>query len=99
MISEYILNPFYLISSLKLNNDFISKGKTNYYYFSINLILSIIISFSAFVYNEFVILYFCKLHHETYQQISFRANNMSDNRRSQILIDDDEDTIFEMTNL
>ena len=98
-LSEYILNPFYLISTLKLNNDFISKGKTNYYYFSINLILSIIISFSVFVYNEFVILYFCKLHHETYQQISFRANNMSDNRGSQILIDDDEDTIFEMTNL
>ena len=98
-LSEYILNPLYLIFFFFLNKDFNLREKAEYAYFSINLILSIIISFSAFVYNEFVILFFCKLQHETYQQISFRANYMNDNRGSQILLDDDDDSNIEMTDL
>ena len=96
-LSEYILNPFYLIFSLLLKKDFISRKKRSYGYFAINLILSMIISFSACVYNEFVILFFCKLQYETYHQISFRAESKCNSQR-QILIADDEVTELEMNN-
>jgi hypothetical protein len=88
-VSEYILNPIYIICSLFLNDDFISNRKTNYFYFAINLFLSAIISFSACIYNEFVILFFCRLQHETYQQISYRANSLY-NRRHKLFIDEDD---------
>ena len=88
-VSEYILNPIYIICSLFLNDDFISNRKTNYFYFAINLFLSAIISFSACIYNEFVILFFCRLQHETYQQISYRANSIY-NRRHKLFIDEDD---------
>ena len=88
-VSEYILNPIYIIFSLFLNDDFISNRKTNYFYFAINLFLSAFISFSACIYNEFVILFFCRLQHETYQQISYRANSLY-NRRHKLFIDEDD---------
>ena len=72
-LAIYFLNPIYIIICLVLKNDFISGGKTNYLYFSINFILAVIISFSACIYNEFVILFFFGLQHETYKQISHRA--------------------------
>lgn len=96
-LSEYILNPLYLIFSLLLTKDFGSNPTVKYIYFSINLFLSIIISFSACVYNEFIILFFCKLQHETYQQISFRAECF--NSSGQILAAEDDDTELEMNNL
>ena len=97
-LSEYILNPLYLIFSLLLTKDFNSNATVKYIYFSINLFLSIIISFSACVYNEFIILFFCKLQHETYQQISFRADSKF-NSSGQILAAEDDDTEFEMNNV
>ena len=97
-LSEYILNPLYLIFLFFVDKDSYLRKKFKYVYFSINMLLSIIISFCACVYNEFVILFFCNLQHETYQQISFRANYMGDNRRNQILIDDD-DSIIDLTDL
>ena len=75
-LSQYFLNPIYIIFSL-FGNDFIYKGKKNYIYFSLNMILSTIISLSGCVYNEFLILFFCGLYHETHDQIVLRANTKS----------------------
>jgi len=75
-LSQYFLNPIYIIFSL-FGNDFIYKGKRNYIYFSLNMILSTIISLSGCVYNEFLILFFCGLYHETHDQIVLRANTKS----------------------
>ena len=71
---DYILNPIYLILFFILEEDFIKKGKRDYAYFIINLILSIIISFFGCVYNEFIILFFCNLEKDTFRQISERAD-------------------------
>ena len=72
-LSQYFLNPIYIIFTLLFSNDFISYGKRNYFYFIINLLLAIIISLSGCVYNEFFILFFCGLQHETHYQITCRA--------------------------
>ena len=72
-LSEFILNPIYIIFSLFVEDDFLHNKKRNYIYFSINLILTIIISLCGCVYNEFIILFFWGLQHETYKEISLRA--------------------------
>ena len=72
-LSQYFFNPIYIIFTLLLGKDFESNKKRNYIYFSLNLILTIIISFCGCVYNEFIILFFCGLQHETYEQIALRA--------------------------
>ena len=70
---EYMLNPFYNIYYFASGSDFISYGKLNVLYFIINLIISIITTFCGGVYNEFIILFFCKLEYETHGQIVKRA--------------------------
>ena len=72
-LANYALNPLYMIYDVITGNDFIFKGEVNYYYFSINLVLSIIISFTGFVLNEFIVLFCCGLEYNTYRQISERA--------------------------
>ena len=72
-LAEYLYNPLYIILTLIVKNDFISNKKRNYFYFSINLFLTIIISFSGCIYNEFVILFCYELNYETHQEISLRA--------------------------
>ena len=74
-LTEYFINPIYLIIGFINNDDFIVRGEKNVLYFVVNLILSIIISFCGCVFNEFIILYFCNLEHETHHQISKRAIN------------------------
>ena len=69
-LTEYFINPIYLIIGFINNDDFIVRGEKNVLYFVVNLILSIIISFCGCVFNEFIILYFCNLEHETHHQIS-----------------------------
>ena len=70
---DYLLNPIYISVLFALSEDFIGKGKRNYAYFFINLITSLIISFFSLVFNEFIILFFCKLDKDTHQQISIRS--------------------------
>ena len=70
---DYILNPFYMIYHFSFGDDFLSNEYRNYAYFSINLIISIIISFFGFVFNEFIILFCCKLEKDTHQQIVKRS--------------------------
>ena len=73
-LTDYILNPFYMIYDFALGDDFFNKRKpiTNLY-FSLNLILSFIISICGCVYNEFIVIFCCKLDHETHYQLSKRA--------------------------
>ena len=70
---EYILNPFYLIYYFCSDNDFITNGNKNYAYFFINLIISLILSFFGFVFNEFIILFCCELEIDTHSQIVKRS--------------------------
>ena len=77
-LTDYILNPFYLIYDFSLGNDFHDKSGPNFAYFFINLIISFIISICGCVYNEFLVLFCCKLEYETYIQISQRATIMAD---------------------
>ena len=71
-LSEFILNPVYIILTFVLAEDFKSKKNKNLY-FSINLILTIIISLCGCIYNEFLILFFWGLQYETHREIVFRA--------------------------
>ena len=73
-LTDYFLNPIHFIIDFSLGNDFLNKGERNTAYFVINLILSIIISICGCIYNEFLILFFCGLEHETYDQVSKRAS-------------------------
>ena len=78
-LTDYFLNPIYLIFYLTLSNDFSSDGEVKrILYFTFNIILSIIISFCGLIYNEFLVLFFCGLQHETFYQISLRASKSNE---------------------
>ena len=66
-LTNFFITPIYLPYYFGIKNDF------NVPYFTINLILSLIISFFGCVYNEFIILLFCGLEKETYYQILKRS--------------------------
>ena len=72
-LTDYFINPVYLIINYT-DDDFYSDGRKNIYYFLINFILSIIISLCGSVYNEIVILLFYNLEKETHEQIARRAS-------------------------
>ena len=72
-LTDYFLNPLYLTYDFCVKQDFITENERNIPYFILNLILSIIISFCGCVYNEFMILFFCGLEHDTHSQISKRC--------------------------
>ena len=55
-LAQYFLNPIYIIFTLIVEKDFESKRGNKYLFFSLNLILTIIISLCGCVYNEFIIL-------------------------------------------
>ena len=71
-LTDYFINPIYLIINY-YDDDFVSGGSKNIWYFLINLILSIIITLCGSIYNEIIILFFYDLETETYDQISRRA--------------------------
>ena len=91
-LSAYLLNPLFVIYYFIWENDFKSKGEKNYFYFIINIILSLIIDFFAFIYNEFFILYCCKLEQGTHFAISNRAENNT-LKELDMLDDDIEKTV------
>ena len=72
-LTDYFLNPIYILYSYGVEKDFHSEGKLNIPYFIINIFLSLIISFFGCVFNEFIILLFCGLELDTYDQISQRS--------------------------
>ena len=69
----YFLNPIFIIYSFIYQNDFISQGERNYFYFIINLILSIIINIFAFIFSEFFILHCFGLQKDTHYGIAERS--------------------------
>ena len=93
-LSQYFFNPIYIIFTLIVEKDFESKRGNTYLFFSLNLILTIIISLCGCVYNEFIILFFCGLQHETYKEISFRAALPdSEDELDNINVCDEEDSL------
>lgn len=78
-IAIYILNPILLIYSYFYENDFQIEGKSNIIYLIVNIILSIIIGFFGFVYNEFLVLFCCGLEFETHLVISKRSQFQFEN--------------------
>ena len=72
---NYIYNPLYFIYTFFWENDYIYKGKKNVSLFIINELISLIFTFFAFVYNEYIILSFCELDHDTNYGIHKRASN------------------------
>ena len=73
-LTDYLVNPIYIIVNFSRKKDFLHRGERNIVYFIINLILSFIITICGCVYNEFIILFCCKLEHDTHHEISNRAN-------------------------
>ena len=72
-LTSYFLNWAFIIYYYAIGNDFLIDGKSNFLYFFMNLILSILIDFFGLIYNELFILYFCGLEKETHYEISERA--------------------------
>ena len=92
-LADYILNPFYLTYYFVAHNDFKKNGKLGVFYFVLNIIISLIISFFGCVYNEFIILFFCGLERDTHDQISKRADIKIDTQVDSIKIDDGNSSI------
>ena len=75
-LSDYVINPIYLIFEFALGYDFITDNKKNYGYFFINLIISIITTICGCIHNEIIVLFFCGLEYQTHRQISYRADTL-----------------------
>ena len=72
-LTDNVLNPISLIFYFLVGYDFIYENKRDYLHFSVNLILSIIISICSCIYCEFIILFCCGLETNTHDQISKRS--------------------------
>ena len=70
-LAEYFLNPVLNIYYLLIEKDF----HNNYLYFSICEIICIIIDFSFYIFNEYIILSCCGLEFDTGDEIHRRAND------------------------
>ena len=73
-LEQYFLNPIYITYYFLVCDDFLSNGKMNYVYYFVNLFIAIFISLSGCVYNEFLILFFCRLEYDTHNQVTRRAS-------------------------
>ena len=74
-LTDYILNPFFIIYYFIFEDDFIGgkQNKQDIFYFVLNLILSIIIVFCGCIYNEFLVLFCYNLEHDTHSQVALRS--------------------------
>ena len=71
ILTDYIINPLYFPYYCYVLDDFKDKKKIlNVGYITLNCIVAFIISFFGCVYDEFIILFCCKLEHDTHHQIS-----------------------------
>ena len=87
-LTDYFLNPIYMSVDFAVKQDFLRNGERNIAYFVTNLILSILLSFCGCVYNEFIVLFFWGLEHNTHGVVTQRAVN--ENELNSVT-DDDED--------
>ena len=90
-LPTYLLNPIFITYYFIFENDFRTNGKRDYFYYTINLILSIIIDIFAFIYNEFFILNIFGLDKDTHNNISERALRYSFMELEEGEINDDKD--------
>ena len=75
-LAVYILNPFLYLYYFIKGNDFVSNNERNYFYFIVNMFIALIVSFFGCVFNEFLVLSFCGLDHETFYSVSKRAPDL-----------------------
>ena len=75
MLTESIMDPFLIIYYHICENDL-----SNYFWFIINIVLSFIMVFFGFVFNDFLVLYCCNLEHDTHYEISRRTSKKENNR-------------------
>ena len=95
-LSRFCLNSLFMLYDYLMGNDFIIKGKKNFWYFFINFILSIVITFTSCIYNEFIILFCCGLEYDTYEQVSNRSKydeseNVNKTELSNLLNEEESD--------
>ena len=91
-LAVYILNPFLYIYYFVKENDFMSEGRRNWFYFIINVIIAIFISFFGCIFNEFFVLTCCGLDYETHFYIAERAATEDFSRElSSMHSEEDED--------
>lgn len=95
-LSRFCLNSLFMLYDYLMGNDFIIKGKKNFWYFFINFILSIVITFTSCIYNEFIILFCCGLEYDTYEQVSNRSKydeseNVNKTELSNLLKEEESD--------
>ena len=77
-LTDYLLNPLYIIIDFSRKKDFLKGKDRNVLYFILNLIFSFIITICGCVYNEFIVLFFCKLEYNTHYGIAKRSlSNMN----------------------
>ena len=69
-LMDYFLNPIFNIVYFFKYDDF----NKNYYFFVESEILSLIVDFFCCVHNEYIVIYYCGLDHDTRDAINFRAN-------------------------
>ena len=74
-LSYCILDPIWIIYHFIVDDDFVINGKRYYFFFAINLIISIAIIFCICVYNEVFIIFLYGLEYNTHLQITERANS------------------------
>ena len=92
-LMDYFMTPAFIIYYFIASGDF----NDNYFYFFISLLISIIVDFFSCVFNEYIMLFFCGLHHDTKDEIISRALSIENIPTDIILndinsIDDDEFT-------
>ena len=90
-LTDTFIDPLYITYYYFFENDFKIKEKQKLYYFLSNLILSIIIVFCGFIYNEIFVFFCCNLERETYNEVSNRAKILD--RVSDTSMDETKDNI------
>ena len=80
-LAESFLDPIIIISSwiIEYNNPDNDKDGFFWFYYGINIFLSIIMTFCSCVYNEFIVLYCCGLEYNTYHEVSKRCFSKEEN--------------------
>ena len=73
---DYIIVPLLIIYYYIWDDDFRIDGKRVFYYFFINLIISLIMVFCGLIYNELIIIFFCGLEYNTHYEVSKRAKKI-----------------------
>ena len=86
-LTDCILDPILIIFHYISN-----KEKDDFLYFIINLIVTVIMVLSSFIYNELLIVYCCDLEYNTHEEVSIRAlkSLSSDYLNESSEIDDDD---------